>query len=100
QLIAAFITLVLVTPFTEELIFRGFVFAGFRRRLPFWLAALGVSALFAWIHGQWNVGLDVFVMSLVGCYLIEKTKNLWSAIFLHMLKNGVAFYLVYLYNGS
>lgn len=96
----AFIPLVLLTPLLEESLFRGFMFSGFRRHLPFWAAALGVSILFGLVHGQWNVGLDVFAMSFVGCYLVEKTKSLWPSIFLHMLKNGLAFYLLYLYNGG
>lgn len=100
QLAIIFIVLVVLRPFAEEVIFRGFVLKGLRRRLPFWAAAIMVSALFGWVHGQWNVGLDVFVMSMIGCYLVEKTKSLWPAIFLHMFKNGVAFYLVYLYNGA
>lgn len=99
ELFAAFIPLVLITPVVEETIFRGFMFAGFRRHLPFWIAAIGVSALFGVAHGQWNVGIDVFTMSMVSCYLRETTNSLWPSIFLHVLKNGVAFYLLYLYNG-
>jgi membrane protease YdiL (CAAX protease family) len=99
-LVLAFISLVMVAPLSEEAIFRGFLFTGFRRQLPFWTAALGVSAIFGLVHGQWNVGLDVFAMSLISCYLVEKTKSLWPSIFLHAVKNGVAFYLIYLYNGS
>ena len=100
EVFAALIPLVFITPFAEELIFRGFIFTGFRRHLPFWVAAVGVSALFGLVHGQWNVGLDVFVMSLVSCYLVEKTGSLWPSIFLHVFKNGVAFCLLYLYNGG
>lgn len=99
ELLAAFIPLVIVTPLAEESIFRGFMFTGFRRHLPFWIAAIGVSAIFGLAHGQVNVGLDVFTMSMVSCYLRESTKSLWPSIFLHALKNGVAFYLLYLYNG-
>lgn len=99
EIVAAFIPLVLLTPLAEETIFRGFLFKGFRRHLPFWLTALAVSALFGLAHGQWNVGLDVFVMSLVSCYLIERTKSIWPSIFLHVIKNGLAFWLLYLYNG-
>jgi len=97
---AAFVSLVVLTPLAEELLFRGFMFQGFRRRLPFWAAAIGVSALFGLVHGQWNVGLDVFAMSLVSCYLVEKSGSLWPSIFLHMYKNGVAFWLLYIYNGG
>lgn len=96
----AFVPLVVLTPLAEETIFRGFLFRGFRKYLPFWLAALGASALFGLAHGQWNVGLDVFAMSLVGCYLVERTKSIWPSIFLHALKNSVAFWLLYIYNGG
>jgi hypothetical protein len=100
DLVLAGITLVVLIPLKEELIFRGFMFAGFRRRLPFWIAATGVSAIFGLVHGQWNVGIDVFAMSMVSCYLVEHTKSLWPSIFLHAIKNCVAFYLLYLYNGG
>lgn len=100
EILAAFLPLVLLTPFAEEIIFRGVLFKGFRRHMPFWLASLGVSALFGLVHGQWNVGLDVFVMSLVSCYLVERTKSIWPSIFLHTIKNGLAFWLLYLYNGG
>lgn len=95
--IVAFAALVILTPIAEELIFRGFMFTGLRRRLPFWATALIVSGLFGLVHGQWNVGLDVFALSLVSCYLRETTQNLWPSILLHMLKNGVAFCLLYIY---
>jgi membrane protease YdiL (CAAX protease family) len=100
EIVVAFIGLVLIAPITEEIIFRGFMFRGIRRQLPFWVTALVVSGLFGLVHGQWNVGLDVFAMSLMSCYLIEKTKSLWPSVFLHVLKNGLAFYIVYLYTGS
>lgn len=98
--LAAFIPLVLLTPVVEEVIFRGFMFTGFRNKLPFIVAAVGSSAIFGLAHGQWNVGLDVFVLGVASCYLYETTKSLWPSIFLHILKNGVAFYLLYLYNGG
>lgn len=98
ELVAAFIPLVILTPLAEEVIFRGFMFKGVRRRAPFWVAATVVSLMFGAVHGQWNVAIDVFVMSMVGCYLVEKTGSLWPAIFLHMLKNGLAFSLVFIFN--
>lgn len=99
ELIGAFIALVLLTPLAEEMVFRGFMFHGLRRRLPFWAAALIVSILFGIVHMQLNVGLDVFALSMVLCYLTEKSKSLWPAIMLHAIKNSVAFYMLYLYNG-
>lgn len=95
-----FVCLVVLVPVVEEVIFRGFMFRGIRRHFPFWFTAVLVSFLFGLVHGQWNVGLDVFAMSLISCYLVEKSGSLWPSIFLHVLKNGLAFYIVYLYNGG
>lgn len=91
ELIAAFIALVVITPVFEETVFRGFLFKGLRKKLPFWAVACIVSALFAFAHGQWNVALDTFVLSLILCFLAEKTHSLIPSILLHSLKNMVAF---------
>lgn len=99
ELILAFISLVVITPFTEEVMFRGVLFSGFRKQMSFAAAAILSSAIFGLMHGQWNVGLDVFVMGVVSCYLLETTKSLWPSIFLHAIKNCLAFCLLYLYNG-
>lgn len=86
-----FVGLVLLTPFVEEILFRGFIFKGIRKRLSFFWTTLIVSILFAVAHGQVNVGLDTFALSIALCYLREKTDSLWPSILLHMLKNGIAF---------
>jgi len=86
-------------PLVEETVFRGFVFAGLRNKLKFVWAALATSALFASAHLQigngqpllWVAALDTFTLSLVLCYLREKTDSLWPGILLHALKNGIAF---------
>lgn len=92
-----FIALVILAPLAEELLFRGFLFFGLRRRLPFWATSVVVSLLFAFVHGQVNVGVDVFALSLVLCYLREKTQSLWPAILLHAFKNGLAYILLFVY---
>ena len=54
-------------------------------------AAIFTSGTFGLVHGQWNVAIDTFVLSMVMIALYEKTKNLWACVFLHGLKNFVAF---------
>lgn len=99
ELALAFVALVVVVPIAEELLFRGFIYKGVRRGFSFIVAAFVVSLLFAVAHGQLNVGIDVFCLSLVLCYLREKTDSLWPGILLHGLKNAVAFYMIFIYNG-
>ena len=59
------------------------------------LAIFLVSLLFGVVHLQWNVGVNVFAMSVVLCGLREITGTIYSGIVLHILKNGIAFYILY-----
>ena len=98
ELLLGFIVLVVLTPIFEEAIFRGFLYGRLRRTaLPWWVPALVVSALFGVAHGQWNVGLDVFVLSMVACGLREVTGSIWAGIVLHMAKNMLAFMLTFVF---
>jgi membrane protease YdiL (CAAX protease family) len=100
-----FISLVILPPLTEEIVARGFLYTGLRNKLPKITAALITSVLFAAAHLQWGSGvallwvaaLDTFVLSLVLVYLREKTGSLWSPILVHMLKNGLAFSLLFIF---
>jgi membrane protease YdiL (CAAX protease family) len=92
----AFLTLIVIAPLAEEILFRGFLYGKLRRRLPIWVAMLVTSLLFGLVHGQWNVGVDVFALSLVLCGLRETTGSIWAGVLLHMLKNSVAFFIVFI----
>jgi membrane protease YdiL (CAAX protease family) len=98
EMVLVFLMLVVLVPFVEEVLFRGFLFKGVRSGYPFWVTAIVVSVLFAVAHGQLDVGLDVFALSLVLCYLREKTNSLWPGIMLHATKNAIAFILLFVYN--
>ncbi len=93
--VLAFISLVVVAPVAEELIFRGWLYGKLRAKIPAIPAMLVVSILFGIVHGQWNVGVTVFVMSIAMCTLREITGTIWGGILIHILKNGIAFYFLY-----
>lgn len=97
QLALAFIGLVIIAPISEEIFFRGFLYRGLRRSWPMWLAALGASGLFALAHGQWNVGVDVFILSLLLIFVYQKTGNLWLSIGMHATKNLIAFMFLFVF---
>jgi membrane protease YdiL (CAAX protease family) len=95
-LFAGFIVLAVVTPVVEEMLFRGVLQGKLRRAgIPFAVTALVVASLFAVAHGQWNVAIDVFFMSLAASYLREKTGRLWPSIIIHITKNTLAFYVTF-----
>jgi hypothetical protein len=86
--------IVLVAPFCEEVFFRGFFFAGLRRRLPFGAAALGSGLLFGLIHlGDANLiaGAQLAILGVILAWLYEETDSLWAPIALHCFNNALAF---------
>lgn len=97
ELVLVFGALVILAPLAEELIFRGYMFGHGRQNLNFWPAAVITSLIFAIAHGQWNVGLDTFVLSMVLCYLREKTGSIWAGVILHALKNALAYSLLFIW---
>lgn len=95
EYILAFISLVVVAPIAEEVLFRGYLFGKLRKHAPLWISILITSVLFGFVHFQWNVGIDVFVLSIVLCLLRVVSGSLWPSILLHMLKNGIAYYFLF-----
>ena len=100
--LVALVALVIVAPVFEEIIFRGWLYGKLRDKIPkrysLVLSILITSLTFALLHGQWNVGVNVFAMSIVLCALREITGTIYSGILLHILKNGIAFALLYIVN--
>lgn len=104
--------LVVVAPIAEEIIFRGFLYGKLRAKLVtekgqskkskrknllgIIIATIITSVVFGIMHGQWNVGVNVFALSIVLCALREITGTIYAGILLHMLKNAVAFYFIFI----
>ncbi len=95
ELAISFISLVILTPLLEEIIFRGVLFRGLYKQYSFWVSAIITSALFAVAHAQWNVALDTFALSIALCYLVKESGSIYPSILLHSLKNTVAFLLLF-----
>jgi membrane protease YdiL (CAAX protease family) len=91
----AFTCLVVLAPVCEEIIFRGWLYGKLRFRMSAVPAILITSLLFGIVHGQWNVGVTVFAMSIGMCVMRELTGTIWGGILLHMIKNGLAFYFLF-----
>lgn len=97
----AFLTLVVIAPIAEELLFRGYLQGKLQKHVPLIPAVLVTSIVFAAAHlpgsdgVQWNVAIDVFALSIMMCFLRVITGSVWAGILLHMLKNGIAFFLTF-----
>lgn len=91
----AFVTLVVLAPLAEETLFRGYLYGKLKGYVPAVVAALVTSLLFGIAHFQWNVGVDVFVLSLFLCGLRSLTGSIWAGVLVHMIKNGVAYFILF-----
>lgn len=100
ELVFIFVALVIVAPLFEEMMMRGFLFGKLREYLSLWPSAVLVSLVFALAHGQINVGIMTFILSMFACRMREKTGVIWAGLFLHMTVNLVAYSVRFLGLGS
>lgn len=100
----AFLTLVIIAPLAEELLFRGYLYGKIRKLAPIWVAVLVSSLAFGVAHLwsgpdtplQWAVMIDTFVLGIMLSLLREYTGAVWASVLVHAIKNGLAFYLLFM----
>jgi uncharacterized protein len=94
----------IVAPITEEILFRGVLFASLRRHVGVHLAALLSGVVFAVVHievlASQPLGLGgLIVAGVLLAYAFHATNSLRVAIIMHAVYNGVAFSLMLLVSG-
>ena len=102
RLIALF-SLVIVAPIAEEVIFRGYLYGKLKKYSNVIIATVLTSLAFGAMHliinntgvHQLNAAINVFIMSLVLCFLREISGSIYAGILMHMIKNIVAFFILY-----
>jgi membrane protease YdiL (CAAX protease family) len=89
----AFLIIVLAGPASEEVFFRGFVFAGLVRRFGAPVAMVMSAVVFAAAH--LDVGLlgPAFLAGIAFAYVYWRTGTLWAVILAHTAQNAIAFAL-------
>ena len=83
-------SLVLVTPLSEEIFFRGFVFAGLLPRFgPRWAIA-GSALVFCAFHLSVGLIIPIFVTGVLLAWLYWRTGSLWPSVAAHAAQNAFA----------
>ena len=107
SLVIVFFCLVILPPIAEEILVRGFLYSGLRRKLRPLVAALIASVVFGSAHLQLGSGapplyvaaIDTFVLSMVLIGLRERTSSLWAGMVVHAIKNALAFSVLFIFHG-
>jgi membrane protease YdiL (CAAX protease family) len=87
----------MLAPISEELFFRGAIYAWLRGKFSPLKSNLVSSALFGLAHfDSLGVILSSFILGVASAWLFERTRNMWTCISLHAFNNGLAIILVYI----
>ena len=78
------VSVVILAPLFEEILFRGYMFGFFREGFPFWAAAAASAALFGLAHGQLLWICYAAGMGLLFCIIRERSGTLSLSIAAHM----------------
>lgn len=91
-----YLTLALLAPVCEEVIFRGFFYTGLRSKTGVGLALLLSALLFSAIHFDPGAMVPLFTLGLLFGFVYEKTRSLIPSMVAHGLWNGATFTLILL----
>lgn len=90
----AALTLVVMAPLFEEVIFRGVLLESLRVRYGVVAAWILSSVLFGVVHLHPTVAVNAFFMGLILGFVYLATESLWASIFLHAVNNGISYVLL------
>lgn len=82
---------VVVGPFFEELLFRGWLLGGLRRRLGDRRALIVSALLFSLIHGDPYATPALFVLGLVFGWVYLRSGSVWASTLVHAMWNATTF---------
>lgn len=79
----------LAAPIVEEILFRGFLQPVIRPALGKTGTIIVSGGIFALVHLNAHVFLQIFILGLLLAYLFEQTKSLIAPITVHLLHNSI-----------
>lgn len=85
---------VLTAPLVEELVYRGVLFSGLRRRFSMWTTIAIVTLIFAGVHipqytGAWASLIGLTLLSFILTTIRGLTKSVLPCVIVHLLYNTV-----------
>lgn len=94
HVVLAGVVVVLAAPIGEEIFFRGLLFGGLRRTMPFWAAALVSSVIFAVVHVYVLLMPLLFLVGFGLAFIYERADSLFASIAAHAAFNLIGYLLI------
>lgn len=85
-----FQALAFITPMSEEIFFRGFIFRGLLPKMGPWGAITFSALVFSAFHLSLGVVVPIFITGFLLAWLYWRTGSLWAAIGAHAGQNALA----------
>lgn len=86
----------IVSPFVEEIIFRGIIFNRMKRIFPRLMAIIVSALLFGLFHGNVIQGLYAFMMGLLLVWFYDRYRHFMAPVIIHIVANVSVYLLDYL----
>lgn len=87
-LILMVVSVVIVAPLCEEVVFRGYIYPALKKFAGPWIGWVVSALFFSAAHGSVAVLIPLFFFGLVLVLLYEWTGSIWAPIAAHALFNG------------
>lgn len=78
----------LLTPFGEEVLFRGII-ANALNRYGWWAGVFGSAVIFAAVHGPSVIFFDALMVGILAGIVFSETNSIWPALLIHVFYNGL-----------
>jgi membrane protease YdiL (CAAX protease family) len=81
------ISIILVIPIFEEVLFRGLIFNELKKHLNIFVAIIIQGAIFALSHGNMLQAIYTFIMAIVLAIVYDKTQSILAPMLFHVMYN-------------
>jgi membrane protease YdiL (CAAX protease family) len=100
ELLLTIVLACLIAPIVEEFVFRGLLLGYLRTKIKLWTAVALTAGLFAIVHLIPIQLAPLFVFGMMFGFVRVRYDNVWAAVLLHAMVNGIAVWVSFALTGS
>ena len=93
---AALFMIAMFGPFSEEFVFRGVIFSGYRKDGNTIGAVLLSALVFGFMHMNFNQAGYAFVIGIALAFIMVATNSIWAPVTMHFIINAQSVCMMYL----